>query len=435
MFKNCFSYGWLLVFLLIGQNIMAQNITSSPYSMLGIGEPVYSGNANFLSMGQIGQGIRQNALINASNSASFGALKQTNIEAGLALSNAEIFTANQKTSNSNAWLSYINFGMPLSTKKEMGISFGLAPFSSIGYQINSVDSVKNDTFMVPISKLFSGNGGLSKVHLGYGMRLYKNVSIGIDYQYIFGQLKHTNQLIIPSQYNMFGLNQDIDVYASGSAINLAAQYNQFFNYFNKSKQVDSIQFVLGLNFRPNASLAADQQLLVRTLPVGFGIGTKDTIVNQVQQKGTLVLPSMFQVGFSLGKAEKWVLASDIRFTDWTQYRLFDAKDSLQNAFGFSIGYAVCPDPYQYKNIFKRTTYRVGFRYDQSPVKIANHSLNEIGLSAGLGFSMGRSKSTLNIGVEFIKRGNTGDQQIQENYFKLVLGINFADRWFNRYRYD
>lgn len=436
MFKNSF---WLFFASVLGistQYLHAQNITASPYSMLGIGEMVYTGNANFLSMGQIGQGIRMNSLINVSNSASFGALKQTNIEAGAALSNAEISTANQKTTNSNAWLSYINFGMPLSIKREIGLSFGLAPFSSIGYQINTMDSVKNDTFMVPVSKIFSGKGGLSKVHLGMGMRLYKQLSIGIDYQYVFGQLKHTNQLIIPSQYNMFGINQDKDSYASGSVVSFAAQYHKYFNYTSKRNQPDSFEFVLGANFRPEADLKSDQKLLIRTLPTGLGIGTKDTISNQTQQTGSLILPSLFQFGFSFGKTDKWLVASDFRFSDWTQYKLFGNQETaLQQAFGFSIGTFFCPDAYQYKNIASRTTYRAGFRFDQTAVKINNQSLDEIAFSCGLGFPMGRSKSTLNIGIELMKRGNLNSNQIQENYFKLVLGINFADRWFNRYRYD
>lgn len=435
MFKNRFCLFFAAILTMTCRFVYAQNITASPYSMLGIGEIVYTGNANFLSMGQIGQGIRMQSLINVSNSASFGALKQTNIEAGAALSNAEIATANQKVTNSNAWLSYINFGMPLSTKKEIGLSFGLAPFSSIGYQINSIDSVKNDTFMVPVSKIFSGKGGLSQVHFGIGMRLFKHVSVGIDYQFIFGQLKHTNQLIIPSQYNMFGMNQDKDSYASGSVISIAAQYHRYFKYPVKLNYSDSLEFVVGANFRPQAALKADQQILIRTLPVGLGIGTKDTISNQTQQTGTLNMPSLFQVGFSFGKAEKWLIASDFRFADWTQYKLFGSQDLLQKAFGFSAGVSYCPDAYQYKNIFKRTTYRTGFRFDQTPININNQPLKEMAISCGLGFPMGRSKSTLNIAVEFMRRGNLSTNQIQENYFKLVLGINFADRWFNRYRYD
>jgi hypothetical protein len=435
MFKDRFWLFFVAILFVSSLRIQAQNITASPYSMLGIGEIVYSGNANFLSMGQIGQGIRMNSLINVSNSASYGALKQTNIEAGAALSNAEILTGTQKTTNSNAWLSYINLGMPLSTKKEIGLSFGLAPFSAIGYQINTMDSISNDTFMVPVSKIFSGKGGLSKVHFGIGMRLYKQLSVGVDYQYIFGQLKHTNQLIIPSQYNMFGLNQDKDGYASGSVMSFAAQYHKYFTYNTKRNLLDSFQFVLGVNFRPQSDLQADQQLLVRTLPLGLGIGTKDTISNQIQQTGSLTLPSLFQIGFSFGKVDKWLVASDLRFSDWTQYKLFGKQESLQQAFGLSIGTSFCPDAYQYKNILNITTYRAGFRYDQTGATIQNQSLNELAFSCGLGFPMGRSKSTLNIGVEFIKRGNLTNNQIQENYFKLVLGINFADRWFNRYRYD
>jgi hypothetical protein len=41
-------------------------------------------------------------------------------------------------------------------------------------------------------------------------------------------------------------------------------------------------------------------------------------------------------------------------------------------------------------------------------------------------------STINITLEYIKRGSTG--LIQEDYFKIGLGLNLNDKWFTKRKY-
>jgi hypothetical protein len=33
------------------------------------------------------------------------------------------------------------------------------------------------------------------------------------------------------------------------------------------------------------------------------------------------------------------------------------------------------------------------------------------------------------------RGTTQNNLLREEYFRITLGVNMADKWFNRYKYD
>ncbi|MFY8021002.1 MAG: hypothetical protein ACOVP1_07390, partial [Bacteroidia bacterium] len=440
MLKKAYSY-LLLLSSLFWLDASAQNITKSPYSIIGLGEMVFAGNASNLAMGQITQGVRRNYEINWLNPASYSSLRQTNIEAGGTFSYGKFQGTSQSSEVNTAWLAYLNFGMPLSVKKGMGVAFGLSPFTGVGYNIASTLVIPNDTFNINANYLYNGRGGLSRFYAGYGMRLHKDLSVGVNFNYVFGQVKNTTQLFIPSQYNMFNLNEDRSTFVHGSVFDLAAQYHKTFrftNYDSKDKSrfhQDSLDFVFGVNFRPSSDLNAEQQYVLRTLPLGALTGSKDTVLITDNSKGILKMPSSIKIGMSIGKADRWMLAADYRSTDWSKYSSYGVNDSLQTSFGYSIGGFYCPDPYDIKNFFNRIEYRAGFRYDQTNIKVNGLGINEWAISTGFGIPLARSRSKLNLGFEYVDRGTNENNLIKENYFRFIIGINFSDRWFVRYRYD
>jgi hypothetical protein len=59
----------------------------------------------------------------------------------------------------------------------------------------------------------------------------------------------------------------------------------------------------------------------------------------------------------------------------------------------------------------------------------------LSFNAGLGLPMAKSKSKVNIGAEWLQRGTVANGLVQENYFRVYIGVSFADKWFYRYRYD
>ncbi|MCG9880828.1 MAG: hypothetical protein MH472_09550 [Bacteroidia bacterium] len=192
-----------LAFLLITgiwaccSGVTAQNITKSPYSIVGIGDEIYSGNASTYSMGQTNQAIRNPFAVNIFNPASYSSAKTTNIEAGATYSLGSYTSRTSTADVNNAWIAYLNFAFPLSAKRGMGVAFGLTPFSGVGYNVQSEITIPSDSAPIPALYNFVGRGGLSRFYLGYGMRLHRMASIGVNANYLFGENTNITQLLIP----------------------------------------------------------------------------------------------------------------------------------------------------------------------------------------------------------------------------------------------
>lgn len=413
--------------------VNAQNITKSPYSIVGIGDVIYSGNASTYSMGQTNQAIRNPYAINILNPASYSSLKTTNIEAGATYSLGQFTTSSSTADVNNAWIAYLNFALPISVKKGMGVSFGLTPFSGLGYNIQSETTLPGDTAPIPALYNFVGRGGLSRFYLGYGMRLHRTTSLGVNANYLFGENTNTTQLLIPPGFRMFNTNEDKRTYINGWVYDIGLQIHDTFTRVVKN-EVREYEWVLGGTLTPLSNLNAEQSYLLRSLPIGSTGGTRDTIFSETGVLGTIVSPLSFKAGISLARKDVWLLAADIRGTQWSDYRSFGSTDSLRNSLGGSLGGSYTPN-IKGKNFFARIEYRAGIRYEQSNLSVDGTGVDILSFNAGLGLPMAKSKSKVNIGAEWMQRGTVANGLVQENYFRVYIGVSFADKWFYRYRYD
>jgi long-subunit fatty acid transport protein len=425
----------LLWFLLLATaGLQAQNISKSPYSIVGLGEIVYTGNAQTYALGMCNQGIRSPYSVNYLNPASYSAFATTNIEAGGTYSGGSFKGAGTGNADiSTAWIAYFNFGIPINTKKGMGISFGAAPFSSVGYNIQSRVSIPQDTFSINALNSYVGRGGLSKFYAGYGMRLHRTVSVGVNGNYVYGEITNTTKLLIPSQYKMFNTNEDKSSFVNGWIFDLGTQIHDTFTRIKKNEKI-YYDWTIGGTYMPQANLNAEQNYLLRSMPIGSSTGTRDTILAEESASGTITGPASWRVGFNFSRQEKWSILADVRGTQWTNYQALGAKDSLRNSMGASLGFSFIPDV-KGKNFVERIEYRIGARYEKSNLEINGVGVDVRALTAGIGLPLGRTRSKLNLGVELMQRGTTQNGLVQEDYFRFYLGITFADRWFYRYRYD
>ena len=65
------------------------------------------------------------------------------------------------------------------------------------------------------------------------------------------------------------------------------------------------------------------------------------------------------------------------------------------------------------------------------MKINNESINEFGISFGVGLPINKELSNINLGFEFGKRGTTNNGLVQENYINFRLSLSLNDKWFKK----
>lgn len=173
----------------------AQVSTSSPYSRYGVGDIQFGGFAKNLGMGGIGYAISNPYNVNYANPASYANLSLTTFEAAGTGSMYELYTSTSEHGYQyNMDYGYLAMGFPIKSKK-WGLSFGLLPFSNVGYSVT--DSKVNAEGLVE-NHIYEGSGGLNQFYVGTGFLLGKNFYAGLNASFIFGTINKTGKIELPS---------------------------------------------------------------------------------------------------------------------------------------------------------------------------------------------------------------------------------------------
>ena len=170
----------------------AQTGTASPYSFYGIGTLKFKGTVENRSMGGIGVyldsihvNLRNPAAYVGKNIESFpfdNESRPVKFTVAGTMSDVTLKSnSGEATTNSSA-MDYIALSFPIG---KFGVGFGILPFTSVGYKL---DDINDDNNLV---NRFSGEGGVNKVFAGLGYQISDKLSMGVDFNYNFGNIQNT----------------------------------------------------------------------------------------------------------------------------------------------------------------------------------------------------------------------------------------------------
>lgn len=427
-------------FFVFGLSLSAQTTAISPYSNLGVGDMTLPNFTRSMTMGGASVGLPQPLNLDLSNPASFSQLELVTLEAGFEGGFVEQRQENPAIAidNNISRLRYLAVGLPITDW--WGSSIGLRPVSFKGYQINNESVLGSDTSR-RVTNAFSGSGGLNAVYWGNSFEIGKDLSLGVQAEYIFGSLKDSRFVDFQDR-NFLDTRTEDETEVS----DLRFQYGlQYFHQFEDYNFVGGgVTFTNTTNL--DAKLTRAQYTVLVSRPV-------DTLRGSEERPAEITLPSDFQAGLSYGKMHKdlinpaWAVNMDVRLSQSSEFRDVDGRAPLQDYTHLELGGFMVPRytfqslerSNQYWNIVE---YRIGGYWRQTPYMINGEQIEDIGLSIGAGIPLrqrnlgpGEVKMTsLNIGIIAGQRGTTANNLIQERYLKLFLGITFNDKWFIKYKY-
>ncbi len=211
--------------------------TVSPYSRFGIGDFQQNGSIINSGMGGGGIGMRNDSLIpqyfNFANPASLTSNNFVVYEVSLLSTTVQLQNASDKAIFNRTTLG--NFSLAFPVTKWWGAGFGLVPYSAVGYNVTSSDSLDG---IGPVTYKYEGSGGVNQVFLSNGFRPFSNatrnlllsnkyndlrtardttqmkklvrrsnaltnISFGIQTSYLFGSLNNTRRDIFPDSMNTY----------------------------------------------------------------------------------------------------------------------------------------------------------------------------------------------------------------------------------------
>ncbi len=478
--------------------------TSSPYSRYGIGDVVGKGFAQGFTLGGSHIAVQNDSaeigFINTGNPASYAERpiyrgnRLTTAELGLNYSAVQLQNKSSKQLVHNASLGYVSMAIPLT--KWWGSSFGIMPYSSVGYAISDH---KDLVSAGDVEYLYEGSGGINQVYFGNGIKplygipgaflkskkyerlklekkdstiakilrrkkLAQGLSLGANVSYLFGNIENSKRSIFLPTLTAFNTRSLTSTRVSDVYMDYGAQYafkihrapkkidpKKALNKDEKAKETvlrEDIKITLGATFTAQTNVKAK----VDTLTYSYyynGSGAEvlsDTIKLSKDTKGSITLPLSlgFGAGFNIGT--KWLGVADFEIQNWSSYQAFNQTQGLKNSMRISAGIQYTPKAEftdskgMLDGYYKRIRYRAGIRYTQTALELKNTQLTEYALSIGAGFPVGRNYllqnfPIVNVGLEVGQRGTISDGLIRENFLKVRVGFTINDRWFVKAKID
>ncbi len=418
----------IAILLFLGsERAMAQARISSPYSRYGVGE-LWSNNysVTLSGMGNVGLAIRSDNYLNIKNPASYTGFDSTSFL--FDISAMGMYTTLKTTEISQsadyASLGYILFGTPVT--KWWKASFGLIPFSHVGYTVYE-EKIVEDVGLVKY--IYEGTGGLNQLHLGSGFQITKNLSVGFNASYIWGLIDRRRSVTTPDSLAILSTRIDNIDHISDFMFDLGVQY--FIPLKNGMELGTGIVFQPGINLNATRKYEAVNYFSDSENNIEL---PRDTVAYNPSQKGVLDFPIGAGGGISLRKSNHFIVALDFNWRNWKQYKSFGRSDSLQNSFSINLGGEYIPNHSSVTSYWQRVKYRLGMRYENTYLEINNTPIKEFGISFGLGFPFRRSKSNLNFAFEIGNRGTVENNLVQENFYKFTFGLSIYERWFVKSKY-
>lgn len=406
----------------------AQTGIDSPYSRFGIGNISSSSpNARQQAMGGIGNALTTSRFVNPSNPATYSGFDSLSFlfNAGFSASAVTYTTTKQTEKGNSAGLAYFSTGFPIMSWWRMAI--GLTPASRIGFNV-IVPGVSEQN--IAYNKSYEGNGGLNRLYFGNSFRISKNLSAGINVNYLFGKSTTSSFLYFPDSGYMATTKVESRLLANDISVDYGLLYTL--------KLTDQERLHLGATFGQKMNLGVTREYLIQSQFGGLNGSIEqalDTILYNPSQKGTLVLPPKAGLGLVYEKSNQWLAGIDFNWQNWEKYQLFNQSDSLINSWNIAAGGQFTPNNTSISGYWKRVTYRAGARYNQTYLKINGKPINEFGISFGMGLPLPRSLTTVDLSIELGQRGTMNENLIRETFVNFTLGISIYERWFVKSRYN
>lgn len=406
--------------LLFSLTSLAQEGTSSPYSFYGIGDIKFKGAVDTRSMG--GLTVFPDSIhLNLQNPAHLAGLKLTSFAVGGTYANTKFQSETADGKARRTSLDYLAVGIPVG---KLGIGFGLIPYSSVGYKIQSLTEGNSPTF-----SRYSGVGGVNKVFAGAGYKITKQLNLGASIQYNFGTIETTN----------LRYQESVQYGTRENNLSDLQGFNLDFGLSYQRKLTEKLSLFSSVTYSPESKLKLDNS---RTIDLIQFLSTGTTSVIQREDidvaNTEIKIPSKWSFGTGIGEMKKWMFGGEVTLINNSAMsnRFNDIDEAtFENSTRYVLGGYFIPNYNSYSGYFKRIVYRAGLRYENTGLVLQNKSITDAAMNVGFGLPLSGTFSNININFEYGKRGTKYYNLVEENYFNISIGLSLSDKWFIKRKFD
>jgi len=422
--NNRIKIGGLILLVFLGMNAFSQHNTTSPYSRFGIGDLVGSGKGRSVAMGGAGIALSTPYALNSLNPASYGVLDSLSFiyEIGLNAHISNYKTELGKHNTKDANFDYFSIAFPVTNWWR--VSAGITPYSNVGYFMDSKQAMNDSSGDFLFNKQFTyeGKGGVNKAYFSQSFVPVKDLYLGVNFSYVFGQVTKTKMIDFLDkdgmklpQYRSTKYEEQLSV--KDIMFDFGVQY--------KKKLNDKYTISFGGIYAPEKTLSSD-------LDITSGTDITSNTAN-------FVIPTKFGGGLGLYINDNMTLGFDYVNEQWSDVTPYVGSSfdnvGYKNNEKYALGFEIIPNRRALKSYLGVIAYRVGVHYTDSYLKIGNESVKDYGMSFGFGFPLRRSSTYVNVSLDLGRRGDIAKTYVQEDYAKLSISFSMFSRWFYKRKYE
>ena len=393
---------------------------NTPYSMYGYGVIGERATSMQRQMGGIGYALQSGRQINVMNPASYASIDSLTFlwDMGANMNMQWSKDSSGKTHGYGGGLDYVTMEFPLS--KYMGMSIGMVPLTQVGYSFG--DDIKYG------ARQNQGSGGITEAYAGVSGKI-KGLSLGVNVSYDFGTIQndvYATPIYGPQASGSQSLFEQVMRIRDWNIV-AGVQYRQPINRYNF--------LTLGATYSPKKSFHGDTWLTLQDLTSD---SRPDTVAS-TGMKGKYYSPQSFGVGvaYTHEKVHRIIVEADFTLQQWSDAPFSSLKDEsgqvVFEGMKFSDRRKIAVGGEYTHNVrgsyLERMPWRLGAFYTDDYLKIDGNRMREYGVSLGTGFTAPGAKTMINFGLEWRHRQTSPVNLLTENYFNIMVGVNFNEVWF------
>lgn len=426
-----------VLFTALATPSFAQSGTNSPYSQYGLGLLSDQTSGFNRGMNGLGLGFREHNQVNYINPASYSSIDSLSFifDVGISgqVTNFDEGGVKKNANNSNFEYAVAGFR----AARHLGVSFGIIPFTNVGYNYSNTANVGGITGSDATSYVntYSGSGGLHQIYVGAGWEPFKGFSFGANVSYLWGSYTRS----VTNSYTDNYINT-LSKYYTASTHSYKLDFGV--QYTTKISKKDML--TVGLTYSPGHKLGGKSECTV--VSTNSQTAVSDTSSYSVSK--ALEIPVMYGAGLTWNHDNKLKLGFDYSLQKWGSvvapvYNVTNnvpsytaEKGQFVDRHKYTFGGELCPQENS-RNFFKRIHYRLGASYATQYLKINGlDGPKEYSVSAGFGIPIMNgynNRSILNISGQWVRQDSK--MFIKENTFRINIGLTFNEKWFAKWKME
>ncbi|MDO1511731.1 hypothetical protein Q2T41_03515 [Maribacter confluentis] len=401
----------LIIFLITLYHGRAQSeaLTSSPYSLYGLGVINQTSIGKFNGLGYSGIGTKSMYELNNLNPSTYALIPQNSFLYDIGITGEFNNYSNKSTSENKTIINFSNLAFGFRIAENLGAGISLIPYSDVGYSILGVSTNIEGSTQTFISNI-TGVGGLSDLRLNIGYALTDRFRIGLSTSFLFGNIEENEAFI----YNSTTFESTEKTNYNGARIGFGMQWDIM------------DQITIGATAQLPTSLNGQLKRSVTKNLYGTEISVEDEKTDNVADFN---LPLELGVGLSLKPIDQITLNADYMKNFWSNTNQSENIGTYtdQDIFALGLEYVKNHKGYKYS---QRIRYRLGYNYDNGYLNIANKKVEGYNITAGIGIPTSRgTHSMINLSYSYGSKGILQNVLVKENYHLLSLNLSLEDLWF------